>query len=150
AAHLGYLRKYGLDRLIRVLNDDNPFPTKGGQAWIAMTRRRPLSIAEIRRLKIQYLSKFIPRLIFYSNTALAGLAALRPALADERKRRRGHLGAAAFPVAVRLLSDWISWHWKAAKNNRAAISGSLRKVVKEQFSGLATDTPEMGPLREGR
>jgi anaerobic magnesium-protoporphyrin IX monomethyl ester cyclase len=146
-----YLRRYGLDRFIRVLNGEDSFPDKGGQCWIPMTRGTPLSNAEVRRLKIRYLLTGIPRLLIYSNGVTSALAGLRQVLLNERSNRETFTTRDAWSYAGKLLLEWVRWHWRDWRREKTdTIHESLRRTVKDKFGPLAADNPGMRALREGR
>lgn len=146
-----YLRRYGLDRFIRVLNGDDSFPEQGGQCWIPFTRGTPLSNAEVRRLKLRYILVGVPRLLVYSNVVTSALASLRQALLNEKARHETFTIRDAWSYGSKLLTEWIRWHWRDWRRQKTAtIHESLRRTVKDQFAPLAADTPAMRALREGR
>lgn len=144
-----YIRKYGLDAYIRVLNGDEPLPGKGGQAWVAMRRAAPLSPAELRRLKLRFLLTGLPRIVVSATPLLRVLMALRPALIDEGRRRGRALGAWAVPGALGLLGRWVGWHLRHL-GRKLWDYQSLRKVLQERFPEPNGDDPAMRALRDGR
>ena len=147
AVNLAYIRKFGFDRYIRVLNGDNPFPTQGGQAWVPYCNYTSLDTATVRHLKRRFLVTRLPWLAIYSLPGLWVFGALRLAVNDQSKRAEN---TGKGRLALRLFWEWLSWHLYRRQRSEGETPRSLRKLLQTQYSPLPGDAPEVRHLREGR
>lgn len=159
AVNRAYIKTFGLDQFIRVLNGESAFATKGGQAWVPMQNVKPLDDATLRRLKMRFLLTGLPKIIIYTTPVLWWGAAfintlrMRDDMASVKRREQsGVHSSSIFVVAAFVLGEYFNSVVKGLRGDRPnkEAAKSLRKVLAEDIPPLDSDIPEMQPLRNGR
>ncbi|HVI52295.1 MAG TPA: radical SAM protein [Candidatus Sulfotelmatobacter sp.] len=156
AVNFAFIKRFGFEHYIRVLNGTNPIPEEGGQVWFPpMIQALKTDDADLWSMKLDYLKRYllrsiishIPGIWFVKGFYIAMYSMPRP-IGGRVARIR-----AVAVYAVQILAEWARFHLRRPSKQSKDIDityRSLRKRVQDEFSPVPGDHPAAAPLRESR
>ncbi len=150
-----YIKKFGLNQFISVLNGGEAFAKKGGQVWIKQENITKLSSSKLMKEKIRFMFTGLPRILVYTTPVLRVFPSFVHALlqrdsmsAQKVKELNGIADAGLLRYAWFLAKEYLTS--KLEKQPKQRSIKSLRKVMSDDIPAMQNDSAQMQPLRNGR